>query len=155
MVPIIILACAALFIPIAEAQQPFDISYCASGTMTTISASEGMVVISLDSKGIAWSNHENKIFDNMTFHCAVVGKFVAGKPIGSGYCKYMDPDGDIVIWDLSIDGAVDTYKALHGTGKYKGIKAEGKAILFTKAKPILPDMRQVCRKVTGTFELAK
>lgn len=151
----IIFVCMALFIPIAEAQTPFDITYCASGTMTTVSASEGLIVISLDSKGIAWSNHENKVFDNMTFHCAVVGKFVAGKPIGTGICKYMDPDGDIVVWDLLIDGPVDTFKAIQGTGKWKGIKAEGKAALITKAKPITPDTRQVCRKLTGTFELPK
>ena len=155
MVPIIILACVVLFVTNAEAQQPFDISYCASGAMTTISASEGLVAISLDSKGIAWSNHENKVFDNMTFHCAVVGKFVGGKPIGNGICKYMDPDGDIVVWDLSIDGPVDTLKAIQGTGKWKGIKAEGKAALITKTKSITPDTRQVCRKFTGTFELPK
>jgi len=153
-VPIFLIV-VMLFIPLAEAQQPFDISYCASGTMTTISASEGLVVISLDSKGIAWSNHENKAFDNMTFHCAVVGKFVGGKPIGNGICKYMDPDGDFVVWDLSIDGPVDTLKAIQGSGKWKGIKAEGKAALITKAKSITPDTRQVCRKFTGTFELPK
>jgi len=145
----------ALFIPIAGAQQPFDITYCASGTMTTISATEGLVVISLDSKGITWSNHENKVFDHMTFHCAVVGKFVGPKPIGNGICKYMDPDGDVVIWDLIIDGPVDTLKAIQGTGKWKGIKAEGKAAVISKAKPITSDTRQVCRKFTGTFELLK
>jgi hypothetical protein len=151
----IFLTVVVLFIPVAEAQQPFDISYCASGTMTTISAIEGLIVISLDSKGIAWSNHENKAFDNMTFHCVAVGKVAAGKPIGTGYCKYLDPDGDIVVWDLSIDGPVDTLKAIQGTGKWKGIKAEGKAALITKAKSITPDTRQVCRKFTGTFELPK
>ncbi len=154
-VPIIILVCVVLFTPNAKAQQPFDITYCASGTMTTISATEGLVVISLDSKGITWSNHENKVFDHMTFHCAVVGKFVGPKPIGNGICKYMDPDGDIVIWDLLIDGPVDTLKAIQGTGKWKGIKAEGKAAVISKAKPITPDTRQVCRKFTGTFELSK
>ncbi len=154
-VPIIILACVGLFIPNAQAQQPFDITYCASSNMTTVSASEGLMVFSLDTKGIAFSNHENKVFDNMTFQCAVVGKVAAGKPIGTGYCKYLDPDGDIIVWELSLDVPVDTWKALQGTGKWKGIKAEGKAALITKAKSITPDSRQVCRKFTGTFELLK
>ena len=154
-VPIIILACVVLFIPNAVAQQPFDITYCATSNMTTVSASEGLIVFSLDTKGIAFSNHENKVFDNMTFHGVAVGKVVAGKPIGTGYFKYMDPDGDIVIWELSIDVPVDTLKAIQGTGKYKGIKAEGKAALITKAKSITPDTRQVCRKFTGTLELPK
>ncbi len=154
-VPIIILVCVVLFTPNAKAQQPFDITYCATSNMTTVSATEGLIVLSLDTKGIAFSNHENKVFDNMTFHGVAVGKVVAGKPIGTGYFKYMDPDGDIVIWELSIDVPVDTLKAIQGTGKYKGIKAEGKAALITKAKSITPDTRQVCRKFTGTFELSK
>jgi hypothetical protein len=151
----IFLTVVVLFIPAAEAQQPFDITYCASSTMTTVSASEGLTVLSLDTKGVAFSNHENKVFDNMTFHCVAVGKVVGGKPIGNGICKYMGPDGDIVVWDLSIDGPVYTLKAIQGTGKWKGIKAEGKAALITKAKSITPDTRQVCRKFTGTFELPK
>ena len=151
----IFLIVVVLFIPNGEAQQPFNITYCASSTMTTVSASEGLMVFNLDTKGIAFSNHENKVFDNMTFHCVAVGKVVAGKPIGTGYCKYLDPDGDIVVWELSIDVPVDTLKAIQGTGKWKGIKAEGKAALITKAKSITPDTRQVCRKFTGTFELPK
>jgi len=151
----IFLIVVMLFIPVAEAQQPFDTTYCASSTMTTVSASEGLIVLSLDTKGIAWSNHENKVFDNMTFHCVAVGKIMAGKPTGTGYCKYMDPDGDFIVWELSIDVPIDTLKALQGTGKWKGIKAEGKAVLITKAKSITPDTRQVCRKFTGTFELSK
>jgi len=35
----------------------------------------------------------------------------------------MDPDGDFIVWELSIDAPFDTYKALQGTGKWKGIKA--------------------------------
>jgi hypothetical protein len=151
----IFLTLVVLFIPAAEAQQPFDTTYCASSTMTTISASEGLIAISLDGKGIVRSNHENKVFDNMTFHGIAVVKVVGGKPIGYGICKYMDPDGDIVVWDEIIDGPVTTLKAIQGTGKWKGIKAEGKAALLTTAKPITPDTRQVCRKFTGTFELPK
>ena len=153
-VPIFLIV-GVLFIPAAEAQQPFDITYCATSNMTTVSASEELIVLSLDTKGIAMSNHENKVFDNMTFLCVAVGKVVAGKPIGTGYCKYMDPDGDIIVWELSIDVPVDTLKAIQGTGKWKGIKAEGKAALITKAKSITPDTRQVCRRFTGTFELPK
>jgi hypothetical protein len=44
---------------------------------------------------------------------------------------------------------------VHGTGKWKGIKAEGTAVLLTKAKPISPELRQVCRRFKGTFELPK
>ena len=44
---------------------------------------------------------------------------------------------------------------MHGTGKWKGIKAEGTALMLTKAKPISPELRQVCRRFKGTFELPK
>jgi hypothetical protein len=37
----------------------------------------------------------------------------------------------------------------------KGIKAEGAAVMLTKAKPISPELRQVCRRFKGTVELPR
>jgi len=57
-----------LFIPVAQAAQPFDFTRCVSGTLTTLSATEELTVMSGDVKGIVMSNLENKVFDNMTTH---------------------------------------------------------------------------------------
>jgi hypothetical protein len=154
-IPIFLIA-LVLLIPVAEAQQPFDITYCSSGVMTTVSASPELTVLSLDTKGIFRSNHENKVFDNVTFHSVVVAQVMPGKVTGTGYCKCLDPDGDIIVAEVILAGPEDTYKFIWGTGKWKGIKGGGKALLLTpQAKSITPDSRQICRKFTGTFELPK
>ena len=140
---------------VAAAQQPFHVTYCSTAAVTRLHEAEGIVAWALDGKGIAMSAEENGTFNNMTFQCAIVGRTLAGKPSGTGFCKYMDPDGDVVLWEVSVNGPDDAYKAVHGTGKWKGIKAEGTAALLTKAKPISPELRQVCRRFKGTFELPK
>lgn len=150
-----IIACVYLGSNAAAAEQTFDLTYCSTATVTRLADSDGVVTFSLDGKGIAFSNQDNGTFDNMTFQCAIVGRTVGGKPSGTGYCKYMDTDGDLVVWEISITAADDAYKAVQGTGKWKGIKAHGTATLITKAKPISPELRQVCRRFKGTMEVTK
>ncbi len=57
-----------LFIPVAQAAQPFDFTRCGSSTQTTLSETEELTVRISDVKGIVMSNLENKVFDNMTTH---------------------------------------------------------------------------------------
>ncbi|OGP64536.1 MAG: hypothetical protein A2170_03160 [Deltaproteobacteria bacterium RBG_13_53_10] len=57
-----------LFIPVAQAEQPFDLTRCSSSTQTILSATEELTVRSSDVKGIVMSNLKNKVFDNMTTH---------------------------------------------------------------------------------------
>lgn len=140
---------------VASAQQPFDVTYCSNAAVTRLHDADGVLVWALDGKGIAMSAEEGGLFNNMTSQCAIVGRSVGGKPSGNGYCKYMDPDGDVVVWEVAINGPEDTFRAVQGTGKWKGIKAEGVAVLLTKAKPISPDLRQVCRRFKGTVEVPK
>ena len=65
---VVILFGLFLFIPVAQAEQPFDFTRCVSATVTTLSATEELTVTSADAKGIVISNLENKVFDNMTTH---------------------------------------------------------------------------------------
>lgn len=147
-----------MFIPVAEAEQPIDITYCLSLTGTTVSENEEMRVHSFDFKGIALSNLANKAFDNMTFHGIGVGRDLSNKRIHRyGYIKFMDPDGDILVTEnlRTLDGPDATWNFLQGTGKWKGIKGGGKLLPVTHGKPILPDTSQGCIRMTGTFELPR
>ena len=147
-----------MFIPVANAEQPIDITYCFSLTGTVVSENEEMRVHSIDFKGIALSNLANKAFDNMTFHGIGVGRDLANKRMHRyGYIKFMDPDGDILVTEnlRTLDGPDATWNFLQGTGKWKGIKGGGKLLPVTRGKPILRDTRQGCIRMTGTFELQK
>ena len=143
-----------IFIPVANAE-PYDITNCWSGESIMLVASEELVVMSYDLKGICRDNLDTKAFDNMTFQCVGTSKIVAGKPTGNGYCKFMDKDGDLLVGETTSAGPEGTWKALYGTGKWKGITGSGKNMYITNSKPIVEGTFQNCMGSTGTYELPK
>jgi hypothetical protein len=143
-----------LFTPIVQAQTPFDVTECGSGTSTVVYQSKETSISGMDVKGIFFSHHENKVFNNCTFHVVGLAKIEDGKRRVDAYWKIMDPDGDIIITELVILGPEKTMKFLHGTGKWKGIKGEAKG-KTSAIGMIVPGTFQACSRYVGTFELAK
>ena len=152
-----ILVVIGLFIsiPVAHAQTPFDFTECLAGTSTTVYESKEIRIGSTEGKGIIFSHHENKVFDNCTFHVVSIAKVVDGKRRSDSYWKIMDPDGDIIIAELVVLGSEKTMKFLHGTGKWKGIKGEAKGKTTATGKFIAPGTIQSCSRYVGTFDLQK
>ena len=144
-----------LFIPVAQAQTPFDITECAAGTATTVYQSKEYTIGGLEGKGIILTHHENNVFDNCTFHVVVIYKIVDGKRRSDSYWKIMDPDGDVIVAEAVVLGPDKTMKFLHGTGKWKGIKGEAKGKTTSIGKPVAPGTFQACSRYVGTFELPK
>ena len=144
-----------LFILVAQAQQPMDMMSCGDATMTTIVASQELTIMGFEGKGINLDNLASKVFDNTTYHTVGLYKNDSGKLTGTLYVKYMDPSSDLFVVEVSQIGMERDWKYLYGTGKWKGITGGGKAIPFTKGKPISPGTMQSCAKITGTYELKK
>ena len=144
-----------LFIPVAQAQTPFDFTECLAGTSTVVFDSKEIRIGSTEGKGIIFSHHENKVFDNCTFHVVSIAKVVDGKRRSDSYWKIMDPDGDIIIAEVVVLGPEKTMKFLHGTGKWKGIKGEAKGKTTATGKFIAPGTIQSCSRYVGTFDLQK
>jgi len=145
-----------LFTVTAQAEQPIDCLVCSSGTMTTIVESEGLTIISFESKGIVLDNTQSKFFDSDTVHSVGLMKIDKGKLTGSFFNKHMDPSGDFYVLEGSlVSGTELDWKFIYGTGKFKGITGSGKSLRITKGKPISPGTSQGCTKVTGTYELKK
>jgi hypothetical protein len=144
----------AMFIPVAQAETPYDITNCYYGTSTALYRSKELTILSVDIKGIARSNHENKVFDNCSFHSVQILQIMNGKWKRSGHTKFMDPDGDYFFVEVS-GGKNATVKFLYGTGKWKGITGTGKFESIARGKPIMPGTYQGCARNTGTFELPK
>jgi hypothetical protein len=137
-VAIVIVLGLAIFTPIAQAEQPFDITLCGSTTVTAILVeSEELRITTFEGKGVA--------------------HYTGRKATMYGHTKFMDPDGDIVVQENSSPfGATGgTWKFIYGTGKWKGIKGSGKALRVATGKRITPDTLQSCIRMTGTFELPK
>ena len=145
----------SLMIPVAQAEQQYDITDCGSMTFTLNSESDDLTIITFDFKGISRSNSENKIFDNCTVFYVGVARTMPGMSTAYGYSKYMDSDGDFVVMESIREGAETHCKFLQGTGKWKGIKGEGKLRRIAVGRPISPGTSQYCTRHVGTFELPK
>jgi hypothetical protein len=154
---IVIVLCfgLAMFISVVQAETPFDFMYCGSQTNTMVSTNKEMTIIAMDGKGIVISNHENKVFDNFTYHFVGVVRVTDVKRTGMGYTKYMDPDGDMIFQEFTMDAMESGITLLQGTGKWKGITGTGKSVPVTRGKPITPDTAQSCRRIIGAFEFPK
>src|SRR4030042_6673562 len=151
-----IVFCLILSISVAQAQQSYDSNECYSFTThTVLSEVPDLTIVGFGGKGIVRSNVENKVFDNFTLHCAGIRRLIAGTAESYGYFKYLDPDGDFFFMEgRAVEGEV-IMKFLSGTGKWRGIKGEGRIKVITRGKRITPDTSQVCYRHTGTFELPK
>lgn len=144
----------AIHIPVAQAETPYDITNCYYGTLTTLYKSKELTILTSDVRGIARSSHENKVFDNCSFHSVQIIQIMNGKKKRSGHTKFMDPDGDYFFVEVS-GGENATVKFLYGTGKWKGITGTGKFESIAHGKSMEPGTFQGCVRNTGTFELAK
>ncbi len=154
-VGIVIILGLFTFISIAQAQTPFDITECVSGTATIVFQSKEITITGIEGKGIIFSHHENKVFDNCTFQVVAIAKTVDGKRRSDSYWKIMDLDGDVIVAEAVVLGPEKTMKFLHGTGKWKGIQGEAKGKTTATGKFIAPGTIQTCSRYVGTFELAK
>jgi hypothetical protein len=143
------------FIPIAQAQTPFDVTECGAGPVTMVYQSNEITISGLEGKGIFFSNHANKVFDNCTFQVVQIACIIEGKRRSDSYWKIMDPDGDVIIAEVVVIGPEKTMTFLHGTGKWKGIKGGAKGKTSAIGKMIAPGSFQACSRYVGTFELPK
>ena len=153
---VIVLISLVMVCPVVNAEQkPMSLISCRSGNIDMLTASKEVVVYGYELKGIDLGTEEDKTFENFTHKCIGVARVVGGPPVTTGYCKYMDPDGDYFIvhaeGEMGPKGLPWTY--IQGTGKWEGIKGGGIVYNITKGKPIEEGTSQWCIKVEGTYEL--
>jgi len=140
----------------AAAAQSYDLTNCGAATVTVISASKALTVLNIDSKGIARSTPAKKPFDNTTYHCGLTLRIAGAERSGTGFCKFMDVDGDYIVGEMTpLTPTGGAWKFLAGTGKWKGMTGGGKYAQLTRGKPIVPGTSQSCGRATGTYELKK
>jgi len=158
-----ILLALLIFNPVAQAEQPFDITDHFYATVTPLSIGPELTIFQSDVKGIVRDNLGNKTFDNLTSHCLRIARISAGKLTGITFSKFTDADADFFITESTSDAvpaaAVEgTWKFLFGTGKWKGITGGGKSkfVFMTRGKQqISPTTFQGYLRMTGTYEFPK
>jgi hypothetical protein len=147
----------AMFIPVAQAQrQELEIVVCCASTLNVAHFSPEVAIMTSDVKSITRSTHENKLFDNWTGHAVGVVEMVGGKWSWQMRLKWMAPDGEFIIAEINGDSeSGETWKPIYGTGKWKGVKGEGKGKRITTGNPIVQGTDQFCETYKGWIELPK
>jgi hypothetical protein len=143
-----------MFISFVQAET-MDITNCSSGTTNVLISTDELTIMTTDVKGITRDNLDNKVFDNMTYHCVGLFKVMGGKRYGTTNCKFMSPNGDYFMVEASYgpDGATAPF--LLGTGKFNGITGNCVSKPITSGKPIVPGTTQGCARVTGNYEFKR
>jgi hypothetical protein len=158
-----IIFCISLIIGVSSVslaqspEQTYDVDACVSMDISGLVRSQEITIFTFDAKGIMRSNTESKMFDNCTVHSMGVGVFEGEKHTVYSYMKYLDPEGDYVIFLYTINPGekAATTKLLAGTGKYKGITGGGKAVRIAGGKPVVEGTTQFCNNHKGTFTIPK
>ena len=121
-------------------EQTYDVDACVSMDLSPLVQSKEITILAFEAKGIMRSNTENKVFDNCTVHVKGVGVWEGKKHTVYSYMKYLDPDGNYVIFRYTQNPGEKTATTtiLSGTGKYKGITGGGKALRIAGGKPVVP-----------------
>ena len=84
-----------VFIPTAQAADPFESIACRSGTATMVHNSKELMIMGLELKGMLRSNTNSEILHNVSEICAGIFEKKGDEITQSGYCKYMYLNGDI------------------------------------------------------------
>jgi hypothetical protein len=135
------------------AEQTYDVNACVSMDWSPLVQSKEFYVVDWDAKGIMRSNSESKVFDNFTVHSKGVSLTEGKNRTIYGYMKYLDPEGDFVIFRYTLNPGEKeaTTLLVFGTGKWKGITGGGKAKRIAGGRPIEEGTIQFCNNHKGTF----
>jgi len=140
-----------------SAEQTYDVDVFLSVKMSPVFRSKEITIVGAEAMGMMRSNHESKVFDNCTVHSLVTIATEGKDKTVNGYIKYIDSDGDCVIFRSQRNPGekTATMTILTGTGKWKGITGGGKIVPVAWGKPVVEGAYLGCNNHKGTFKLPK
>jgi hypothetical protein len=136
----------------AQSQQTFDLTTCHSGQVKTVFQDKDVTLMSAEGRGIVMTNQGNTPLDNSTFQVVATVRAVGQALTEVGYIKLTDPEGDVILMEMSRIGSEHTSRFFHGTGKWKGISGTGKGH-YTAFRRVQPDWAAACSRSVWTIEL--
>lgn len=131
----------------------YDVTYCSAGESTVISHSKDHIALTFRSFGTVRSNVPGGAFDGLSSECIGVVGIVKGEVSVTGYCEYVDVDGDrkFGVFSETPGQELGQWNGLSGTGKYAGIVDRG-TYDMTDFPKIRTGRSQSCGRATGSYE---
>jgi hypothetical protein len=148
----VVLSCLMPAASKPQSQQTFDLTTCHAGQVKTVFQDKDVTLMSAEGRGIVMSNQGSTALDNSTFQVIATIRAAGQTLTEVGYVKLTDPDGDVILMEMSRSGSEHTSTFFHGTGKWTGISGSGKGryIVFRR---VPPDWAAACSKSVWTVEL--
>jgi hypothetical protein len=148
----IVLSCLMPAASNAGSLQTFDLTTCHAGQVKTVFQDKDVTLMSAEGRGIVMSNQGSTPLDNSTFQVVATVRAIGQTMTEVGYVKLTDPDGDVILMEMSRSGSEHTSTFFHGTGKWKGISGSGKG-RYIAFRRMQPDWAAACSKSVWTVEL--
>ena len=95
---VVIILGLTMFVPVARAQQPYDITECYSFVLSVLQESQEVRILGLDAKGIVQSNHVNKVFDSCTIQTMGIRMDMKGVALPTVISSIWTQMGTYLLW---------------------------------------------------------
>ncbi len=138
----------------AQTNESFTTSQCwvSRAEMVTLSDERFAYVFS----GTGTLRSDTEPFDGLASRCVGLANTFGDSPRESGYCEYLDADGDrfIASWSVTAPGQGE-WRFVDGTGKFEGIAGEGTYQSVGAFPSFEPREQLSCIETTGTYSLSR
>ena len=149
---LLVLACS----PLAAVAGQFSMEGTSNNkeNPTVKTLADNLMIVQTSNSGTLNLNDANNPLNGATGGCTGTVLVVDGKPSGSGFCTYQDPDGDVSIvrWEaVSLNesgGNNGKWQLAGGTGKYANAYAMGEYSSVSNE-----DRTEAVNSISGTLSL--
>jgi hypothetical protein len=150
-----VLAAAALVQGALAAETAYDFVVCTHGKPSVMLEASGDITgYSVEGWGVV-ATSKTKEWDNASTHCVGYMRWIEGRPIGKGLCKWTQMTGDSAVgeWEY-LPGGQRRYTWLVGSGRLKGIAGSGSFEEMPQAQTVDKGTSQGCRHDWGSYSVA-
>ncbi len=113
----VVLSCLMPAASKPQSQQTFDLTTCHAGQVKTVFQDKDVTLMSAEGRGIVMSNQGSTALDNSTFQVIATIRAAGQTLTEVGYVKLTDPDGDVILMEMSRSGSEHTSTFFHGRGR--------------------------------------
>lgn len=141
--------------PASSTDIPYEFTVCTHGKPLMLESSGDFTGYGVEAWGVV-SASASKEWENASTHCVGYIRWMEGKQVGKGLCKWVQASGDSAVGEFEFAPAGERHWTwLSGTGRLKGIKGGGTFQEIFTAKTVDAGTSQGCRRDWGRYTVAR
>jgi hypothetical protein len=142
-------------VPASAADIPYEFTVCTHGKPQMLESSGDFTGYAFEGWGVV-SSSTTKEWENASTHCVGYSRWMNGKQVGKGLCKWTQASGDSAVGEFEFTPAGERHWTwLAGMGRLKGITGGGTFQEIFTAKTVDAGTAQGCRRDWGKYTMAQ